>query len=116
MKQLCLVYIFLLCVPISHAQNYSVSSYTKINEVSGSFNGVLNTEDFFGISIDEIGDLDGNGVNDLAVGTNGDDDGGANRGAVWILFLDTDDSVIASTKISNTSGNFNGVLDNNDRF
>jgi hypothetical protein len=34
-----------------------------------------------------IGDLDCNGVSDLAVGAEGDDDGGTDRGAVWVLFL-----------------------------
>ena len=39
-----------------------------------------------------LGDLDGDGVGDLAVGARLDDDGGnppeADRGAVWVLFLD----------------------------
>ncbi len=30
----------------------------------------------------------GEGIGDLAVGAYGDDDGGAGRGAVWVLFLD----------------------------
>jgi len=39
--------------------------------------------------VTSIGDLNGDGVTDLAVGANADDDGGTNRGAVWILFLNT---------------------------
>ena len=35
-----------------------------------------------------LGDLDGDGVSDLAVGAWFDDDGGTDRGAVYILFLD----------------------------
>ena len=35
-----------------------------------------------------IADFNGDGVDDLAVGAPRDDDGGFNRGAVWILFLD----------------------------
>ena len=35
-----------------------------------------------------LGDLDGDGVVDLAVGAWHDDDGGFDRGSVWILFLD----------------------------
>jgi hypothetical protein len=34
-----------------------------------------------------VGDLDGDGLTDLAVGTHMDDDGGTDRGAVWLLFL-----------------------------
>lgn len=37
---------------------------------------------------DTAGDLDGDGVGDLAVGAVRDDDGGGDRGAVWLLFLD----------------------------
>ena len=98
------------------SQNYSVESFQKINELNGLFTGNIDNEDHFGVSIDNIGDLDGNGVNDLAVGAFSDDDGGHNRGAVWILFLDNNDNVISHTKISDTSGGFTGVLDNNDRF
>lgn len=98
------------------SQNYSVKDFQKINETNGGFTGILNNNDSWGIALDNIGDLDGNGVNDLAVGAYGDDDGGTDKGAVWILFLDNNDMVISSTKISDTSGNFNGVLDNDDRF
>lgn len=111
-----LLFLILSGINPSFSQNYSIESYQKINELHGGFSGILDVNDYLGISIDNIGDLDGNGVNDLAVGAYGDDDGGMDRGAVWILFLDSNDMVISHTKISNTSGNFNGVLDNDDRF
>jgi hypothetical protein len=47
---------------------------------------VLDNSDFFGISVTSMGDLDGDGVVDLAVGAYRDDDGGSDRGAVWLLF------------------------------
>lgn len=99
-----------------HGQDYGVESYQKINDLVGGFTGLLDLQDNLGVAIDNIGDLDGNGVNDLAVGAFSDDDGGNNRGAVWILFLDAQDMVIAQTKISDTSGGFTGTLDNDDRF
>ena len=53
---------------------------------------------------------------DLAVGTRGDDDGGSDRGAVWILFMREDGMVDSHQKISQTSGGFLGTLSNTDRF
>ena len=52
----------------------------------------------------------------MAVGAWQDDDGGPNKGAVWILFLNTDGTVLAHQKISATQGGFTGVLDGRDRF
>jgi hypothetical protein len=47
----------------------------------------LDPFDSFGFSAVALGDLDGDGIGDLAVGAWGDDDGGDSQGAVWILFL-----------------------------
>jgi hypothetical protein len=49
-------------------------------------------------------------VGDLAVGAEYDDDGGSNHGALWILFLASDGSVLAEQKISQTAGGFTGAL------
>jgi len=111
-----LVFFFLTYISLGYTQNYSVSSFQKINELNGNFSGNLDVNDNFGISIDNIGDLDGNGVNDLAVGAYTDDDGASDQGAVWILFMDANNQVISHTKISGTSGNFTGDLDPSDRF
>jgi hypothetical protein len=59
-----------------------------ISQDTGGFNGNLNANDQFGAAIAGTGDLDNDGVPDLAVGTPGDDDGGTDQGAVWILFMD----------------------------
>ena len=40
---------------------------------------------FFGVTATVLGDLDEDGVDNMAVGAYGDDDGGSIRGAVWIL-------------------------------
>ena len=63
----------------------------------------------FGVSVDSLGDLDGDGVGDLAVGALGDDDDGTDRGAVWVQFLNADGTVKAHQKISDTQGGFTGT-------
>ncbi len=88
----------------------------KISDTAGGFNGVLDNSDFFGVGVAGPGDLDGDGVPDLAVGAHADDDGGADRGAVWVLFMNSNGTVRAEQKISDTAGGFNGVLDNEDHF
>ena len=66
---------------------------------------VLAGNDNFGKAVANIGDLDGNGVDDLAVGANGDETGGANRGAVHILYMNTDGSVDSTVEINSSTTN-----------
>jgi len=94
----------------------TVKDFQKISDTAGGFLGVLASSDGFGVSVAGVGDLDGDGVEDIVVGALGDEDGGANRGAVWVLFLNTDGTVKDFQKISDTAGGFAGVLDNNDFF
>jgi hypothetical protein len=94
----------------------TVKSHQKISDTQGNFTGILDNSDFFGVSASSLGDLNGDGVTDLAVGADGDDDGGTDRGAVWVLFLNTDGTVKSHQKISDTQGNFTGILDNDDFF
>ena len=88
----------------------TVKNLQKISDTEGGFNGVLEDEDTFGIGATGIGDLDNDGVLDVAVGAARDDDGGTNRGAVYILFLNTDGTVKSHQKISDTEGEFSGSL------
>ena len=48
-------------------------------------------------------DLDGNGVNDLIVGANLDDDGGSSVGAVYVLFLEASCPTMAPTPVPTPS-------------
>ena len=70
------------------AQPGWVLSHQKISDTQGGFTGILDFQDRFGSSAASLGDLDGDGVGDLAAAAVFDDDGGFNRGAVWVLFLD----------------------------
>ena len=91
-------------------------SRQKISDTQGNFTGTLADDDQFGTSVASLGDLDGDGVGDLAVGAILDDDGGPKRGAVYVLFLNPDGTVKSQQKISDTRGGFTGMLDEEDRF
>jgi gliding motility-associated-like protein len=69
------------------------------NNIAGAIN--------FGISIANIGDIDGDGVADIAVGANGDNYNGATTikfaGDVYICFLKTNGTFKSSTKIVGNS-------------
>ena len=93
-----------------------VDSQRKISSNSGGFNGNLAAGDQFGSAVVSIGDLEGDGVTDLAVGAPYADDGAADAGAVWILFMDSDGRVDTQQKIAEGAGNFDGNLDKDDRF
>jgi len=96
--------------------NGAVKSKQKISSTQGGFGSGLANDDRFGNSIAPLGDLDGDGIADLAVGAALDDDGGTNRGAVWILFMNADGMVQAKQKISSTQGGFGSGLANDDRL
>lgn len=94
----------------------SVQSHVKIAEGVGGFTGPLAASDRFGRSVVAVGDLNQDGTIDIAVGAPGDDDGGNQQGAVWILFLGPGGTVVQSQKISATQGGFTGTLSAFDFF
>ena len=96
--------------------NGTVKGEQKISDTAGSFAGVLDDADYFGLAACGIGDLDSDGIEDIVVGAPNDDDGGTNRGAVWVIFLNTNGTVKAYQKISDIEGSFTGTLDDNDNF
>jgi hypothetical protein len=82
---------------------FGVLAVHKISQTSGGFGGTLLEGGFFGGSIAGIGDLDNNGVQDIAVGVQLD--GFSTKGAVWILRLAADGSVLAEEKLAPGLGN-----------
>ncbi len=88
----------------------------KIADGEGGFDGDLDDDDRFGSAVAAIGDVNGDGITDLAVGAPNDDDGPSNAGAVWILFMKMDGRVDAWQKVSDSEGSFGGNLDAEDHF
>ncbi|MDG2148640.1 MAG: FG-GAP-like repeat-containing protein [Planctomycetota bacterium] len=82
-----------------------VASLTTIASGSGGFDiNQITSGDEFGASMAAIGDLNDDGIQDIVVGAPGTSDGGFQRGALWILFMEDDGTVGSSTKISDTTG------------
>ncbi|MEZ6144007.1 MAG: integrin alpha [Planctomycetaceae bacterium] len=77
----------------------TVKSHQKIGDETPILSSWLDDDDSFSVSMTLMGDLDGDGVVDVAVGAHGDDDGGSARGAVYILFLNADGTLKAHQKI-----------------
>ncbi|MFN2377646.1 MAG: integrin alpha [Candidatus Binatia bacterium] len=71
---------------------------------------------YYGQSVVSLGDLDGNGRSDLAVGVPADDDGGPDRGAVSILLLAVNGDVASTVKIGAASGPLAAALSDEDGF
>ncbi|MFT5463507.1 MAG: PKD repeat protein [Planctomycetota bacterium] len=97
----------------------TVKAWSKINESNGGFTGVFDDYEYFGSGLASLGDLNGDGICDVAVGARSNSPGQAgdgNGGSVWILFLDATGGVISHTEISNGMGGFQGTLDNGDQF
>jgi hypothetical protein len=87
----------------------------KISETSGGFVGSLGGAsggDQLGNAIASLGDLDGDGIGDLAAGTHLDESlGDLSVGSVWILFLNADGTVKAQQKIDEHFGGYVGELE-----
>ncbi|GJM20625.1 MAG: hypothetical protein DHS20C15_05400 [Planctomycetota bacterium] len=81
-----------------------VESLRKIGQFQGGFFGDIVADDGFGNALAALGDVDGDGIGDLAVGTPFADIGGPWRGGVWILFLEADGSVRAWQRLSALDG------------
>ncbi len=75
---LCITLVWTLSAVVpAQAQPGTVLSHQKISDTQGGFTGILDDLDHFGASLASLGDLDGDGVGDLAVA------GGPLAGRSW---------------------------------
>jgi len=92
----------------------SIDSTVEINDATT--NGpVLSDSDRYGSSVASLGDLNSDGVGDIAVGAYTDDTGGTDRGAVHISFMNTNGSIDSTVKIDDTTTN-GPVLSDSDNY
>jgi len=83
-----------------------VSSAQKISNSAGSLSSyyTLGGGDSFGWALASLGDINSDTVCDAVVGSNGDDSGSENSGAVLVIFLSNHGKVMGGQKISNLEG------------
>jgi len=93
----------------------TVKSKERLAEGDGGFQGDLEVEDQFGYSLANLGDLDGDGVVDLAVGST--PFGQQNEpGSIWVVFLNADGTAKDQVEISQGLAGFEGVIGINNGF
>ncbi|GJM23284.1 MAG: hypothetical protein DHS20C15_31990 [Planctomycetota bacterium] len=100
-----------------HAPGH-VLDHRFIAENLGGFLGPVEDGDQLGYALCVVGDVDGNGVDDIAAGMPNADEPGqlTSSGRVWILFMDADGDVVASQAIDASQGPLPFTLADGDRF
>ena len=108
----------LLITRLAFGQTGNLLNFQKISNNLGGLGNVLDYNDVMGYEATLIGDVNHDGINDIAVSAFRDDDGGTDKGAVYILFLDTNKTVKSYQKISALAGNLSSFvsLNNSDLF
>lgn len=93
----------------------TVISQVEISSISGGLAPLVDGDEF-GFAVASIGDVNGDGIGDVVVGAPLDDTGGTDRGAIYILLLKADGTVLNQRKIASGTSGFGIGLDNFDAF
>ena len=95
----------------------TVREATEIGLPAGLMSGIAqSSNESFGVAVTSLGDLDQDGVVDVAISGRDSVASGSLATSVWILFLNSDATIKASRKISNADGGFTGGYENGDFF
>jgi len=112
---LTLIALIVITISISFVAVYAAQTVTDRIEIDNdNIADDINAGDLFGYQIEAIGDLDSDGVIDLATIKFSDDSNEANVGSVLILFMNNDGSVKSTKEIvmDGTSAGLNGCIAN----
>ena len=95
-----------LCQFAAYWNNFDLADVIKINSLNGGGPPITQNYSGFGCSVATIGDLDGDGISEIAVGAKGesvdpyDRTGRLHQGAVYVLFMTAKGTVKKYTRIS----------------
>ncbi|MBX2984901.1 MAG: FG-GAP repeat protein [Bacteroidia bacterium] len=92
--------------------NGTIQSTVRITRNVGGFGDHNISGHAFGWAVVNIGDLNGDGIDDIAVGA---PNFNSQKGSLWFLYLDADGQVIGERRLSDTTAGFQH-LSNQDRF
>ena len=95
---------------------WAPDGFVKIENGLAGLESNIASGDIFGQDHDKVGDVNGDGIIDIVVGSRTADDGGMNNGAVHILFMNHDGTVQSNQKISMLEGGFTGTLTEGNNF
>jgi hypothetical protein len=85
--------------------NRQVIGERRLSDTTSGF-GSISNGDYFGTSITNIGDIDGNGYDDIAVGAYNQNASTTNSGSLYIILLEKDGKVKSHSRINDNNNMF----------